>query len=667
MIPNTSAGLTTTGTMVDEERGMMIDENSLEFIQSVLIDLYNDPILACIREYSTNAFDAHVMADQTRPVEVSLPTDFKPEFVVEDFGIGMSRDDIVNTYTKYGASSKRNSNKVTGMLGLGSKSALTYTNQFTVRAVRDERETVVLISRKDNGEAVYNIVHEGDTTDPNGVRISIPVTTDFNKWQYKVNQFYCHWPKGSVLINGSAPGSFLDTVNNPIKVSDNIYVWPVTGYSDPSSKVVMGNVAYDANFQEYMTVGTDYNKFAVYYIASMDPAEVNFSPNRESLQYTPKTLETIKRVAKEIEENLAKEAIASIEDALSLKEAHGMWLKWRNRLGKAAMDGIHWKDVELVQDVMVTKATIFNPDATRYAISHLHDTHYTASALMNNTIFIKHRDNREITPAMRKRIRYYCDTQVSETVYRVFLFDGEVDNSDYMLNPVDWEEIEKIEIPRTYTNPNTANRRVIPKGQWDYWTNSKTYPLTGEIDPDYTIYYASPRDLKGNDDKERSRTYFTSVMGDDAILVSVAANRQAKFQKDYPEAVHYTIGASNIFNDFVAKMDMVAYRFSHVDYWTKRRLAILSEHLPNLTVKPLDPRLQTMLDLYNKYRDSMRDIELKTTSYKRLAGYFNIKSSALNSPSEPMNLDWMDEDYPLWDDAHPEHSVKYMNLIYEGK
>ena len=48
------------GTLGDEDRTKMtFDENSIAHLMSVLTDLYSDKELAVIREYSTNALDAH--------------------------------------------------------------------------------------------------------------------------------------------------------------------------------------------------------------------------------------------------------------------------------------------------------------------------------------------------------------------------------------------------------------------------------------------------------------------------------------------------------------------------------------------------------------------------------------------------------------------------------
>ena len=106
MIPNKEQ-ITVVDTTDGEKIQMELDAHSLAHIMSVLTDLYSDTEMACIREYSTNAFDAQVEAGVTRPIEVFTPTALRPLLVIRDFGIGMNVEDIRKTYSKYGASSKR--------------------------------------------------------------------------------------------------------------------------------------------------------------------------------------------------------------------------------------------------------------------------------------------------------------------------------------------------------------------------------------------------------------------------------------------------------------------------------------------------------------------------------------------------------------------------------
>lgn len=66
-------------------------------VLNTLSTLYANPPYAVLREFITNAIDAHRAAGYDGPVEVELPTRDVPRLVIRDNGNGMSRDTLVNT------------------------------------------------------------------------------------------------------------------------------------------------------------------------------------------------------------------------------------------------------------------------------------------------------------------------------------------------------------------------------------------------------------------------------------------------------------------------------------------------------------------------------------------------------------------------------------------
>lgn len=130
---------------VTNETLFNIKQENVAHIFSILRNqLYSDKILAIIREYITNAIDAHVEANVTRPISITVPNGFINEFIIRDYGHGLSKEDITEIFASYGASTKRESNSFTGMLGIGSKSAFAYKNTFTI------------VSRHNGIETTYN-------------------------------------------------------------------------------------------------------------------------------------------------------------------------------------------------------------------------------------------------------------------------------------------------------------------------------------------------------------------------------------------------------------------------------------------------------------------------------------------------------------------------------
>ena len=104
-----------------------INDNDICHVFKVMSStIYSNKLLALIREYSTNAMDANKEAGYTGPINVTIPSAFDNTLSFRDYGNGMTDDEVINTYTKYGASTKRNSNDYTGCLGIGSKAGFAY-------------------------------------------------------------------------------------------------------------------------------------------------------------------------------------------------------------------------------------------------------------------------------------------------------------------------------------------------------------------------------------------------------------------------------------------------------------------------------------------------------------------------------------------------------------
>jgi hypothetical protein len=77
--------------------------------------LYSDKISAVLREVSCNALDAHVVAGTPDlPIEVQLPTVLDSTLRIRDYGPGLDELQMVDIYTRYFKSDKRESNDLIG-------------------------------------------------------------------------------------------------------------------------------------------------------------------------------------------------------------------------------------------------------------------------------------------------------------------------------------------------------------------------------------------------------------------------------------------------------------------------------------------------------------------------------------------------------------------------
>src|SRR6185436_6194088 len=193
MKPDTRV-LDVESTIVGDVIEMSIDEDSVPFIMSMMTDVYSDPDMAVVREYATNGRDSHIEAGIDRPIEITLPSELSMSLRIRDFGIGLDAEGIHKIYSKYGRSTKRGSDEATGVLGIGCKSALTYTDQFTLSGIKDGIRTEVIVSRNALGGGSMTIPVTYPTDDEDGVEVVIPAKR-INDFARKADQLFRFWPE----------------------------------------------------------------------------------------------------------------------------------------------------------------------------------------------------------------------------------------------------------------------------------------------------------------------------------------------------------------------------------------------------------------------------------------------------------------------------------------
>lgn len=151
-----------------------IEMNSVAF-QAVIDGIYADKVRAPVREYCTNAYDAHIAAGKRNvPFELQLPSRFDLTFRVRDYGVGLTHEQVMTHYTTMFNSSKRETNDQVGALGLGCKSAFAYTTIFTVTCYDGTQRRVYSAFLGDEGVPQMSLMATELSDEPTGVEISFP-------------------------------------------------------------------------------------------------------------------------------------------------------------------------------------------------------------------------------------------------------------------------------------------------------------------------------------------------------------------------------------------------------------------------------------------------------------------------------------------------------------
>ena len=114
------------------EMGMDVENgNQISAFFLLSSTLYKDPYRAIIRELVSNAIDASkaikTSEAEAKPVILNVPKTIESDdFYVQDFGIGMTLEHVINIYGNYFSSSKQNDSNSIGGFGLGGKTPFIY-------------------------------------------------------------------------------------------------------------------------------------------------------------------------------------------------------------------------------------------------------------------------------------------------------------------------------------------------------------------------------------------------------------------------------------------------------------------------------------------------------------------------------------------------------------
>lgn len=327
MITPTASANSVQMSGIEESMDFCLDPAATAHILNMLRSgVYKDPKMACVREYWCNARDSVIEAgkDPSKHVTICLPNEYDPYLKIRDEGIGLSEADFRRIFRKYGASTKRDSNEQIGCLGIGSKSAFSYSDTYTVTAIKNgwKRVWIASVARNSvakDGIGNLNRVLEIETEEPNGVEISIPVKEDdYDDFRSKVCHFLSFIPDNQRPI---VRGVNQSLVTIPVRTGEyEGSNWKLTNTGH--SYAIMGGVPYalDTRSMDLLTeqerelidLGVD----IVFPIGSFE-----FAISREEVRYTEFSQNAIKAELQKILQYLADEISKKFSAATNLWEA----------------------------------------------------------------------------------------------------------------------------------------------------------------------------------------------------------------------------------------------------------------------------------------------------------------------------------------------------------
>ena len=323
-----------------------IDAEDMRYVASLLRNNYSNTQLAVIREISANALDANIEANSNRRIEVTLPTSMNNVFAVRDFGGGLSQEDVFGLYSKYGKSTKRESNNYIGAFGIGKFAPLSYGDNFTCVSYHGGKKIAYNIFVNEDDDTKIVKLNEEASSEPTGLSIEVAISgEDISSFREKAKEFFEFFSKEEMP-------KFIGAEDNFIKNREKILEsesdkWFLLSEQDQyhynsHSHAVMGRVAYpiDRSSVQVNNYCNDPDKVAVienllsqnnFYIR-LPLGAVKLHHSRESLEYNKSTQKVLVEALSDACDEIQEIAKNKLSDSACLWEAKRNYAKIVNAM-----------------------------------------------------------------------------------------------------------------------------------------------------------------------------------------------------------------------------------------------------------------------------------------------------------------------------------------------
>ena len=295
-------------------------EANASMFSMITSKLYNNTILAPIREWSTNAIDACLAANKPIKFDVTLPTIENCIFAVRDYGDGLSTEDINTLFSTLGASTKRSSNAYNGTFGIGRMAGLAYTqHSFTIESFYDGYHNSYLLTTK-NGELGIVKLSSEPTSEPTGLLLSIPVKSEhiknFHHEAKKLYRFFDDKPNLNIDLDISTP-KYTTLATDYFLLEEYTY----------SNYVLMSNVLYTIPSSDLVEKK---NLHGV--VLRVPNGSITYAPNRESLILDERTVSYLNSQFAYVYDDIINTITMALNNCKTLKEYITLYYSYTNKM-----------------------------------------------------------------------------------------------------------------------------------------------------------------------------------------------------------------------------------------------------------------------------------------------------------------------------------------------
>lgn len=299
-----------------KSNSVSIDAENLDWIVTILsTNLYSNRIGSFLREAVTNAWDSHVEAGVDDPITILFDKDSEDNYFckISDYGVGISEERFNKIYRMLGSSTKRDTNSQTGGFGIGRFAALAYTEVVNITSFYDGVMYEYLMY-KDGNKLNIDLLNKQPTERRNGVDIQVQLErySDYDTFLKEVFKQLRYFDNLYIIDNlNSSNNNYADNTLRYAWVYNNFTIKRYNTFSIDNIGIsreitreigaIVGKVLYPLDIDAITSITSDFriedkidllNK-ATNLNLNFEIGELSVTPNRESIQYTNKTINKI--------------------------------------------------------------------------------------------------------------------------------------------------------------------------------------------------------------------------------------------------------------------------------------------------------------------------------------------------------------------------------------
>ena len=616
---------------IAKQKSCSIDQEDMRYIASLLRNNYSNPLLATIREIVANALDV----TKSKKVDIQLPTQIEPNFIVRDYGCGLSEEDMLGLYTKYGKSTKRDTNEVIGGFGIGRFAPLSYTDSFIVRSVHKGHKHSYIIRVDEHDDTIVSQIESEPSGESDGIYVQVGIKKDdISKFLKTFLKTFWYRKDAINLLNESWGDKNYGKAEESNEIFDlyaeNRYWEDLSHYGD-EPYVLMGGIPYTVRRSDKWSM---FQKGMVY---KAEIGEFKLHHSRETLEYNPQVEKALENASQKIFDKLNADLSVQMEDAKNYYEAseimHKALQTYKTRFGaKLSVSSDKFKDVDgdlFPSSWIEKKMDITTRENGNLSFSHTRwGSDYYPS---EEKIFIV--DDNPSPRSPKARCLFLHDWEDEKGVSgKIILITPKLKEFDSCIQRVKdcdhpqvklLSECERKLTPRQKSKGSVKSlsamdilkfgKPIKQYGSEEYWNNDEWWGIDTEADFDddsqtyyYVRYHANkvkfkPFDGYSHDDEMRPYEFKTSWLNQIAdfteknTLWGVRSNQLSKIK-----AKKNWVCLDDVYEDLVFKDEKVA---RYVQYYEENSLFndYCQKTMFDLDKFPKDTMNENLKNLLNSY------------------------------------------------------------------